>query len=79
MTTDYLQYVGELAHPSINDGAPIPLYEMIAPKGGCSINTQEGWNRAADRANRYAFNAAHGRTPESVDELYSWVAQMVSS
>lgn len=69
--------VGEVSHPQINDGRPLPLFEPVSPKDRPSINTMEGWNAAAEKANSLAFLQAFGRYPTSPAELRSWVDSLL--
>ena len=71
-----LRYVGEYSHPQVNHGQSLPVFEPVEPKDRPSINSLEGWNAAADAANRRAFVSANGREPKNRDELYTWVYQM---
>ena len=71
-----LRYVEHISHPQINNGQPLPVFEPVAPEGRPSINTFEGWNASADRANRRSFISANGREPQNREELYAWVDQM---
>ena len=69
--------VSEVAHPQINDGRPLPLFDPASPKDRPSINTMEGWNAAAEKANNRAFLQAFGRYPTSPAELRSWVDSLL--
>ena len=71
-----LRYAGEYSHPQVNNGQPLPVFEPVEPKDRPSINSLEGWNAAADAANRRAFVSANGREPENREELYTWVYLM---
>ena len=64
--------VGEVSHPQINDGRPLPLFEPVSPKDQHSINTMEGWNAAAEKANSRAFFQVFGRYPTCHAELMAW-------
>lgn len=68
-----LLYVGEVSHPNVNQGASVPHYEPMVPENHPGINTLEGWNAAAAKANRRAFTQALGREPKTDAELNAWV------
>ena len=76
-----LRFVGEMSHPQVNRGRPIPVFEPVAPHDRPSINTLEGWNSLAERPeNLYSRAAAvqyleaHGReaTEEAIAEYRDW-------
>ncbi|MDL2234348.1 hypothetical protein LJC63_12345 [Ruminococcaceae bacterium OttesenSCG-928-L11] len=52
--------IGTYTHQEINDGNPIPFYEM-----GSSINTVDGWNALAAK---YAANGEQPVGNETVTE-----------
>lgn len=64
--------VGEVSHPQINDGRPLPLFEPASPSNRPSINAVEGWNAAAEKANSRAFFQVFGRYPTCNAELMAW-------
>lgn len=67
-----LRHVGSVINESVNAGNPVPLFEPISPAGNLNINTLEGWNAAAENANRRAFSQAFGREPSCPAELKAW-------
>jgi len=67
-----LRCVGQVSHRKVNHGRPVPLYEPMAMKGRPDINTLEGWNAAAAKANNRAFCQTFGREPVCSDELKAW-------
>lgn len=71
-----LHCVGQISHPKVNAGQPVPVFEPVASKDRPDINTMEGWNALADSVNRKSFVHAFGREPIDRDELYEWVARM---
>ena len=69
-------YTGEMiSHSMVNNGAPIPLYSLVAPEGKPGIDTPEGWNAAAMSANQCSFREIHGRDPVDDLELKQWLEQ----
>lgn len=67
-----LRYVGQVSHPQVNNGEPVPQFEPVAPEGKLSINTLEGWNKYATEGNRRAFYQVFGRKPVCDAELRAW-------
>lgn len=70
--TPGLRHVGSVTNERVNGGNPVPLFEPVSPAGNLNINTLEGWNAAAEKANRRAFSQAFGRKPSCADELKAW-------
>lgn len=70
--TPGLRHVGSVINESVNAGNPVPLFEPISPASNLNINTLEGWNAAAENANRRAFSQAFGRDPSCQTELEAW-------
>ena len=70
-------YIGQVSHPDINAGQPVPIF--TSDKRANSINTLEGWNALAARQNRKSFISAHGRAPDSDDELNAWVKKVTTA
>ena len=71
-----MTYIGQVSHPDINAGQPVPIF--TSDERANSINTLEGWNALAGRQNRKSFISAHGREPESGDELEAWVQKVIT-
>lgn len=67
-----MRYLGHVSHEQVNQGQPVPVFEPAAPAGRPSINTREGWNAVAERANTRAFTQAFGRSPVCPAELKAW-------
>lgn len=67
-----MRCIGQVVNTKVNGGRPVPLFEPVPPAGRPSINTMEGWNAAAERANTRAFNQVFGRNPACSDELMAW-------
>ena len=45
-----LVFAGYTCNPQINNGKPMPLYDIAEPHDGkLSINTAEGWNAMVER------------------------------
>ena len=68
--------IGQISHPRVNGGQPLPLFEPIAPENHPSINTMEGWNSLADKQNRRSFAVVFGREPNNDAELRAWEAAL---
>lgn len=67
-------FIGFIAADSVNNGRPVPLFAPgPPPPGELSINTQEGWNTAAEKQNRRSFRADLGRDPVDGTELHNWI------
>lgn len=58
--------------PHVSNGKPLPVFEPVIPEGRPDINTLEGWNTLANKANRRAFAADFGREPVCDAELRAW-------
>lgn len=69
-------FTGQVSHPLMNQGQPVPLYCFADRPGG--INTLEGWNTLANRINRRSFVLANGREPMNDAELRLWVKEAVA-
>jgi len=65
--------VGQIANRSVNNGAPVPLFQTAEPEGRPDINSKEGWNKIAREANQRVFADMFGRQPVCDDELKAWV------
>lgn len=63
-------YIGQIAHPNVNGGQPVPHFAPVDRPNG--INTQGGWNALADRVNRRSFAIVFGREPVCEAELRAW-------
>ncbi len=57
-----LKMIGEYANPRVNNGKPMPLYEM-----GGFINTAAGWNLLAT-GNRETYQTARAMWEEMSEE-----------
>ena len=70
--TTGLHHVGSVTNERVNGGQPVPLFKPVTPEGKLDINTREGWNAAAEKANHRAFFQAFGRYPSCPAELKAW-------
>ena len=70
--TPGLRYAGALSHPHVNGGEPVPVFEPVVLPGQSDINTLEGWNAQADKANSKSFRRVFGRDPVCKAEQRAW-------
>ena len=61
-----MKQIGMTSNPAVNNGEPVPLYELSG-----SINTLEGWNKLVLERATPRFIAEYGRKPINDDEVFA--------
>ena len=73
-----LVFTAYRSDPLINEGAPIPCYEVAERiDGKPSINTLEGWNAAAQENAVHNYRKLLGKEPPSGAAAMRWQRELI--